>query len=73
MAGDGTAHRCRVNAEKSLELAHSAKDLENKRILLGMANAWLTLAEQLLKDGDKRPPRRPTPDPRSDPNENQSR
>jgi hypothetical protein len=61
MAGGRTTHRCQVNAEKCLELAHSAKHLENKRILLGMANAWLTLAEQPLKDDDA--------DPQNDPNE----
>jgi hypothetical protein len=38
------------NAEKCLELAQTFKDLERKRIMLGMANAWLTLAEQHLKN-----------------------
>jgi hypothetical protein len=50
MSGDGTADIYRVNAEKCLELAHNFKDRKSRRILLGMANAWLTLAEQHLKN-----------------------
>ncbi len=69
MAAGQTAQRCQVHAEKCLELAHRAKDLGNKRVLLGMANAWLTLAEQLLKDGDKRPTRGSTADTQNDPKE----
>ena len=59
MAWDGTAGIYRVNAEKCLELAHTFKDLESKRMLLGMANAWLTLAEHHLKNNKTacRPPR----------------
>jgi hypothetical protein len=59
MAGNGTADIYRVNAEKCLELAHTCKDLESKRMLLGMPNAWLTLVEQKLKNSKtaRRPPR----------------
>jgi hypothetical protein len=48
MAGDGRSERCWLNAEKCLELAQTFNDPERKRIMLGMANVWLTLAEQHL-------------------------
>ncbi len=38
------------NAEKCLELAQTFNDPEAKRELLGMANAWLKLAEQRVKN-----------------------
>lgn len=44
--------RYRQNAESCLELAQTFTDPENKRALLGMANAWLTLAEQHLKNSE---------------------
>jgi NADPH:quinone reductase-like Zn-dependent oxidoreductase len=52
MAGDGRLERCRLNAEKCLELAQTFNDQERKRIMLRMANAWLTLAEQHLKNSE---------------------
>ena len=52
MAEGGAADVYRLSAEKCLELAHTIKDLESKRTLLGMANAWLTLAEQHLRNRD---------------------
>jgi hypothetical protein len=38
--------RYRLNAEKCLQLAQTFNDLEAKRGLLVMANAWLMLAAQ---------------------------
>jgi len=52
MAGDGRLERYRLNAEKCLELAHGFKDQERKQVMLSMANAWLTLAEQHLKNSE---------------------
>jgi hypothetical protein len=52
MARDGRLERYRLNAEKCLELAQTFNDQERKRIMLGMANAWLTLAEQHLKNSE---------------------
>ena len=52
MAGDGRLERYRLNAEKCLTLAQTFTNFENKRALLAMANAWLTLAEQLLKKSE---------------------
>jgi hypothetical protein len=49
MAGDERLERW-LNAEKCLGLAHSFNDRERKRIMLRMANAWLTLAEQHLRN-----------------------
>jgi hypothetical protein len=56
MAGDGRLERYRLNAESCLELAQTFTDPESKRSLLGMANAWLMLAEQHLKNGEYGPP-----------------
>jgi hypothetical protein len=50
MAGDEHLERYRRNAEKCLELARTFNDPERKQVMLGMANAWLTLAEQHLKN-----------------------
>ena len=52
MARDERLERYRGNAEKCLELAQTFSDQERKRIMLGMANAWLTLAEQRLKNSE---------------------
>jgi hypothetical protein len=40
----------RRNAEKWLELAQAFNDQERKQIMLAMANPWLTLAEQHVKN-----------------------
>ena len=40
----------RLNAEKCLELAQSSNDRERRLALLGMVNAWLTLAERHLRN-----------------------
>ena len=40
----------RLNAEKCLELAQVFNDQERKQIMLAMANAWLTLAEQTRQE-----------------------
>ena len=42
--------RYRRNAEKCLQLAQAFNDLDAKRALLVMANAWLTLAAQRQKN-----------------------
>ena len=52
MRGDERLERYRLNAEKCLELAQSFNDQERKRIMVGMANAWLTLAEQHLRNSE---------------------
>jgi hypothetical protein len=41
--------RYRRNAEKCLQLAQTFNDLDAKRALLVMANAWLMLAAQRQK------------------------
>jgi hypothetical protein len=58
----------RSNAEKCLALAHRSNDLDSKRSLLAMANAWLALAEQVSKKTEPAgipgmPPHRVTPVP----------
>jgi hypothetical protein len=50
MAADERVRKYRRNAEKCLELANAFNDPESKRALLVMANAWLMLAEQNLKN-----------------------
>ncbi len=40
----------RLHAEKCLELAQTFKDLEAKRTMLAMANAWLMLPAQRVKN-----------------------
>jgi hypothetical protein len=52
--GDGPmseqVERYRLNAEKCLEVAQTFNDLEVKRTMLGMADAWLTLAAQHVRN-----------------------
>jgi hypothetical protein len=50
MAGDERLERYQLNAQKCFALAQTFKDSESKRTLIGMANAWLNLAEQHLKN-----------------------
>jgi hypothetical protein len=50
MAGDPRMQTYRRNAEKSLELAQTFNDRERRLAMLGMANAWLSLAEQQLRN-----------------------
>ena len=52
----------RHNAEKCLELAQTSNDPDSKRALLGMANAWLKLAEQRVRNSE-------TPRPNADPSD----
>jgi hypothetical protein len=52
MPGDGRADTYRLNAEQCLQLAQSFNDRERRLIMLGMANAWLTLAGQHLKNSE---------------------
>lgn len=47
-------NRYRLNAEKCLELARTFKEVENKRALVVMANAWLALAAQRSKNIEKK-------------------
>jgi hypothetical protein len=44
--------RYRLNAEKCLTLAETFNDHQSKRTLIGMANTWLKLAEQHLKNSE---------------------
>jgi hypothetical protein len=48
--------RYRRNAEKCLQLAQTFNDLDAKRALLVMANAWLMLAAQRQKNIESAPP-----------------
>jgi hypothetical protein len=50
MTGDEQLERYWLNAEKCLALAQTFNDLQSKRTLIGMANTWLKLAEQHLKN-----------------------
>ena len=50
MTGDERLERYRLNAEKCLALAQTFSDPQSKRTLIGMANTWLKLAEQHLKN-----------------------
>lgn len=45
----------RRNAERCLELAQRFNDRERRLSLLGMANVWLTLAEQHLRNRESAP------------------
>ncbi len=58
--------RYRLNAEKCLRLAESFKDLEAKRALIAMANAWIMLAVQREKNIETGPANHP-PSPANDP------
>jgi hypothetical protein len=53
--------RYRRNAEKCLQLAQAFNDLDAKRALLVMANAWLTLAAQRQKNIQAAPLNEPPP------------
>jgi hypothetical protein len=53
--------RYRRNAEKCLQLGQNFKELEAKRALLVMANAWLMLAAQRQKYIDTTPGNEPPP------------
>ena len=44
--------RYRLNAEKCLALAQTFNDHQSKRTLIEMANTWLKLAEQHLKNSE---------------------
>ena len=71
MAADERVEQYRRNAEKCLELANAFNDPESKRALLVMANAWLMLAEQNLKNREvvlvyETPAPWPKPDPQDD-------
>ena len=50
MTGDERLERYRLNAEKCLALAQTFSDPQRKRTLIEMANTWLKLAEQHLKN-----------------------
>jgi hypothetical protein len=50
MVDDERLARYRQNAEKCLTLANTFNDPESKRALVAMANAWLMLTEQHLKN-----------------------
>ena len=52
MTEDERLERFRLNTEKCLALAQTFNDRQSKRTLIGMANAWLKLAEQHLKNSE---------------------
>jgi hypothetical protein len=52
MTRDERLERYRQNAEKCLTLAQTFNDRQSKRILIEMANTWLKLAEQHLKNSE---------------------
>jgi hypothetical protein len=71
MAADERVGKYRLNAERCLKLANAFNDPESKRALLVMANAWLMLAEQNLKNREvvlvyETPTSLPKPDSQDD-------
>ena len=52
MTRDQRLERYRLNAEKCLTLAQTFNDQQSKRTLIEMANTWLKLAEQHLKNSE---------------------
>jgi hypothetical protein len=52
MRRDERLERYRLNAEKCLTLAQTFNDHQSKRTLIEMANTWLKLAEQHLKNSE---------------------
>jgi hypothetical protein len=52
MRRDERLERYRLNAEKCLTLAQTFNDQQSKRTLIEMANTWLKLAEQHLKNSE---------------------
>jgi hypothetical protein len=56
MTGDERLEGYRLNAEKCLALAQTFNDPQSKRALIGMANTWLKLAEQHLKNRETETP-----------------
>jgi hypothetical protein len=52
MTRDERLERYRLNAEKCLTLAQTFNDHQSKRTLIQMANTWLKLAEQQLKNSE---------------------
>ena len=52
MTMDERLERYRLNAEKCLTLAQTFNDHQSKRTLIEMANTWLKLAEQHLKNSE---------------------
>ena len=52
MRRDERLERYRLNAEKCLTLAQTFNDHQSKRTLIEMANTWLKLAEQHVKNSE---------------------
>jgi len=52
MTRDERLERYRLNAEKCLTLAQTFNDHQSKRTLIEMANTWLKMAEQHLKNSE---------------------
>ena len=52
MYGSDLAAAYRLNAAKCVDVARRSSNLEARRALLVMAQAWLTLAEQAIKNSE---------------------
>jgi hypothetical protein len=52
MYGSDLAATYRINAAKCVDIAHRSSDSETKFALLGMAQSWLTLAGQAMKNSE---------------------
>ena len=67
MARDGRLESYRLNAEKCCELAQTFKDLDAKRTMLAMADAWLLLAVQRERNVKLALSRRPVSESQTSP------
>jgi hypothetical protein len=52
MSGSDLVAAYRLHAAKCVDIAHQSSDHESKLALLNMAQAWLTLAEQAIKNSE---------------------
>jgi hypothetical protein len=52
MSGSDLAAAYRLNATKCVKVAQRSSDSETKLVLIDMARAWLTLAEQAVKNSE---------------------
>lgn len=52
MSGEQAAAAYRLNAATCVEIAQRSSELETKLALLKMAQSWLALAEQAIKNSE---------------------